>query len=361
MTRRLSALLLALGLLAGLCSRALAAGDDPFSAADLQDSSWYGEYAGETAGAPVTRFIDLSVLTCDDSGAFSGVARVATLAGQGHDEEWFEYDFTGTVDFASGAFHMQGTYLTGHYAGINWNMVPFDGALERNAAGELVIRGWVDNDGEREFSVRRTSAWAKDEMTEANLRRLVPDALLDSDMSRPATRAEFAAVAVRLREVLAGEEAPRAEIPFADALEHPLRADIEKAYALGVTLGTSETTFDPDARITREQLATMLCRVVKGRVFPDWTPQTDGDFPLDAGDVEPYADDDRISEFAREAVYYMTSLGVMQGVGEGRFAPRSVTDQERDALYATATREQAVVTALRLYQCRGQWETQPET
>ena len=359
MTRRLPALLLALCLLVGLCPAALADGA-PLAAADLQGSSWYGEYAGETGGAPVTRFIDLTVLSCDGSGALSGVARVTTLSGQGHDEEWFEYDFTGTVDFASGAFHMQGTYLTGHYTGINWNMVPFDGTLERNAAGEPVIRGWVDNDRERDFSVRRTSTWAKDEMTEANLRRLVPDALLDSDMSRPATRAEFAAVAVRLYEVVTGQTAPSTDLPFADARKHPLRADIEKAYALGVTLGTSQTTFDPDAMITREQMATMLCRVVKGRAFPDWTPQTDGDFPLETAAAEPYADDDRISDFAREAVYYMTGLGVMQGVGEGRFAPRSVTDQERAALYATATREQAVVTALRLYQCRAQWETQPE-
>ena len=35
-----------------------------------------------------------------------------------------------------------------------------------------------------------------------------------------------------------------------------------KAYALGITFGTSETTFTPNAEITREQMATMLTRAL---------------------------------------------------------------------------------------------------
>jgi hypothetical protein len=51
-------------------------------------------------------------------------------------------------------------------------------------------------------------------------------------------------------------------VKLVEAKENPFKdtTDIEvlKALNVGITNGTSETTFEPDALITREQMATMM-------------------------------------------------------------------------------------------------------
>ena len=80
----------------------------------------------------------------------------------------------------------------------------------------------------------------------------------------------------------------------------------------GIVKGTSETTFSPEEPVTREQLATILYRYAAAK---GWGFAGEWDYPL------PYADADRISDFAREAMAWMTMTGVVGGMGDGTLAP----------------------------------------
>jgi hypothetical protein len=195
----------------------------------------------------------------------------------------------------------------------------------------------------------RASAWAEPELERAREHGLIPDSLAGADLTGPVTRAEFAAVAVRVFEVLTGTKAvPAAVNPFTDT-DDP---EVLKAFNTELAVGISETEFAPDALLNREQAATILTRVFKKVNLPGWTWAEDAAFELDFAGPDPFADDELISGWARESVYFMTANGIITGTGEGRFTPRAATPEEQALGYANATREQALLLAVRLVENR---------
>ena len=201
----------------------------------------------------------------------------------------------------------------------------------------------------------KVSEWAKDEVEEAYENDLIPETIIGEDLTEHITRAEFAAIAVQLYEELSGIHPPADETPFVDVDWNENIEYINKAYVLGITSGTSKTTFSPDIDITREQLATMLCRAIKKYSFDGWTPENDSDYYLDTSGVPRFADDDEISEYAKPSVYYMTKFGIISGVGDNKFAPRNITSYQESTGYATATREQAILMSLRIFNVSEIW------
>lgn len=115
--------------------------------------------------------------------------------------------------------------------------------------------------------------------------------------------------------------------PFSDVNENKDLRFIERAYYLGIVNGIGETDFNPDGEITRQEAAAMLMRVYKNYAK---TEQTAAGFK--------FADDSDIADWAKEDVYSINSLGIMQGVGENTFAPLE-----------GYTVEQSVATFWRLY------------
>ncbi|MGM9937761.1 MAG: S-layer homology domain-containing protein [Candidatus Ornithomonoglobus sp.] len=189
------------------------------------------------------------------------------------------------------------------------------------------------------------SDWAAEEVQEAFDENLVPDVLRGADLTEKIDRAEFAAIAVTLYEKLSAKTAQAGENPFGDIAGSVCKDDILKAYNLGITNGITDTRFEPSTLISREQVATMLTRAYKKSEFPDWTLATDGDYPLNYMGVTKYADDDEISDYAKESVYFMTRWDILNGVDDSHFAPKNNTTIGES--YGYATREQAVVIALR--------------
>jgi hypothetical protein len=189
------------------------------------------------------------------------------------------------------------------------------------------------------------SDWAAEEVKEAFDENLVPEVLKGEDLTKQVDRAEFAAIAVNLYEKLSGNSAVAAENPFGDISGNYCEADILKAYNLNITNGVTDITFDPNALISREQVATMLCRAYKKSEFSNWSLASDSSFPLNFMGVEKFADDSEISDYAKESVYFMVRWDIINGVGNNMFAPKN-TASLGDA-YGYATREQAVVIALR--------------
>lgn len=94
------------------------------------------------------------------------------------------------------------------------------------------------------------------------------------------------------------------------------------AFAQGIVCGTSAETFSPDESITREQFAAMLYRYVRsqgGGFTGVWA------FPLDFQDTE------QVSDYAYEALCWMTMNGVFQGFEDGTLRPQGETTRAQAA------------------------------
>ena len=146
-----------------------------------------------------------------------------------------------------------------------------------------------------EEQVLYTSAsdWAKPEIAGAYDAGLIPAGLLGRQAPLPATREELCELAVGLYEKVAGSEAsPISPNPFADTANPA----ILKAYALGITTGTSADTFSPDEVTNREQVATMFSRTIRV-LFPSGAYDTEG--------APAFLDQADISAWALEHVLYM--------------------------------------------------------
>ena len=112
--------------------------------------------------------------------------------------------------------------------------------------------------------------------------------------------------------------------PFVDADNEKITA----LYHSEIIKGKGEKMFAPGDHLTREEAATILVRVVN-QFMPD-TAVTERYFAYD--------DMDAVSDWAADAVQIISNLGVMNGVGENKFAPHD-----------TYTAEQAIATVIRLY------------
>lgn len=206
-----------------------------------------------------------------------------------------------------------------------------------------------NNDPEETSFGSAVSDWAKDEVEEAYKSRLIPETIIRKNLTEYIDRAEFAAIAVQLYESVTEEEARASSAPFRDISGNRNENSIKKAYALGFTDGTSASTFEPNANIDREQLATMLARTVKKLMHPEWTLADDYKYTTDLDDVKLFDDDAEISDWAWASVYLMAKLGVVKGIDNTHFAPRNLTSRQEAEGYATATREQAILMSLRIY------------
>ncbi len=148
--------------------------------------------------------------------------------------------------------------------------------------------------------------WALDEMEKAAKQNLIPDTFKGKNFTKEISRADFAAVAVNLYEVLTSKKAETTtNNPFTDTDDEY----VLKAYNLGVTVGISETEFG-NGPITREQIATMISRALKAAGAKD---------VLDTFDK--FVDDEDISEWAKESVYLMVQQSIIKGIGDKTFDP----------------------------------------
>jgi len=182
------------------------------------------------------------------------------------------------------------------------------------------------------------SSWAEPELDKAAEYGLIPNILKGVDMTKPITREEFAEIAVLLYEKASGKTAvPVSPNPFTDT-NNP---QILKAFATGITAGTSATTFSPNVLINREQCATMLYRTIKA-IAPD------ADYSI-AG-VADFPDQKNISDWAVEGTKYMFKLGIIKGDASGNFMPKATTTAQQAAGYGMATREAAVLMTVRTYE-----------
>ncbi|NOU91961.1 hypothetical protein GC093_01750 [Paenibacillus sp. LMG 31456] len=83
-----------------------------------------------------------------------------------------------------------------------------------------------------------------------------------------------------------------------------------------IVSGVSNGRFDPDAQITREQMAVMLNNYIKYKGIK-----------LASKSQPDFADASVVSDWAKDAVTQIQSYGIISGVGENTFAPKANADR----------------------------------
>lgn len=110
--------------------------------------------------------------------------------------------------------------------------------------------------------------------------------------------------------------------PFKDSEGHWAEAYIAWAKDKGIVEGVSATEFDPEAPITREQMATIFGRyALKQGIELPKSDNAAGSFP----------DADKISEYAREFVELMRIAGILNGYEDGTFRPQNTATRAEAA------------------------------
>ena len=183
--------------------------------------------------------------------------------------------------------------------------------------------------------IEEMSAWAYPEVTEAIEKNLIP-AYLQNSYFENITREDFAELIITALEEVTGKSAEvllyeRCGIEGTDMYGSNPFKDTNKraviiANKLGIINGVSETSFAPNNYISRQDAAALIMRaakIIKGDI---------------AVNDAAFADNGAIADYAKQAVSYVTTLKIMNGVGENKFDPT-----------ATYTREQAYITILRLF------------
>lgn len=174
-----------------------------------------------------------------------------------------------------------------------------------------------------EYTWSKASEWAEPELKEASKQNLIPEIFDEANLTKNITRKEFAYTVVKMYEKITGQKAvPIAKNPFTDTKDK----EVLKAYNIGITNGTSDTTFSPDALITREQMATMMTRALTKAGKDTSRPES----------AKLFADDSEFSEYAKDSIYYMSYIEIIKGVGENKFNAKG-----------NASREQALAISIR--------------
>jgi len=164
------------------------------------------------------------------------------------------------------------------------------------------------------------SSWARDGIVEAVTLDIIPQSL-QNHYTNNITRAEFTAIAVLIYETITDREIT-GRVTFNDTTD----VNVQKAAYLGIITGTGNNNFSPNMQFNREQAAVIVSRLAEaiGDPFPESTPA--------------FADNAEISSWARQQTGQAQAAGIMEGVGGNRFNP-----------YGTFTREQSIITMLRLF------------
>ena len=167
------------------------------------------------------------------------------------------------------------------------------------------------------------SEWARDDIDRSIKTGLLPK-LNRIDYTGDITRLEVCELADNLIEKINPIEDSDAENPFSDTKNK----SVVSLYNLGIIQGKSESEFKPYDFITREEFAKILMSVFKYTVNDKEETKAEFDF----------ADENEISDWAKESVKSCADLGLFRGDEKGNFNPKD-----------NISKEECIVTINRLY------------
>ena len=165
--------------------------------------------------------------------------------------------------------------------------------------------GADEYDSSKVFTDVPADAWFKTAVDFVGSRGIMGGAG-QADTFKPADLSTRSMVAVILHR-LEGEPAAAAAAPFTDLSQDWYKAAASWAYASGVVKGSSETTFNPDGKVTRQELVTMLYRYA-GYCGLNMT---------DKSSVSDFPDSADVASWALESVEWALGAGLINGRQDG--------------------------------------------
>jgi uncharacterized protein len=170
-----------------------------------------------------------------------------------------------------------------------------------------------------------SSPWADEEIYDARVYGLITYDLA-REVTEEISRADAAEAGLRLYEKLSGEKVKgELEDPFSDTDDR----NVLKAFKLGIVRGKGGTVFDPDAKITREDLSVIMYNSI-------W--KANPAFSKGIADLE-FEDWGDVSGYAEGPMKYMLSNGILKGKSETMLYPK-----------ANTTKEETLIIAKRIYE-----------
>ena len=128
------------------------------------------------------------------------------------------------------------------------------------------------------------------------------------------TRAEFSTLIVRMLNLPMNESNSQ----FADVSDKWYESYITTAQNFGIVKGVSETSFEPERVVSRQEMAAIIIRTLKKYKDIDITAE-------ELEQIAQFSDTEKISGWAFEDVYTARKLGLMIGRNGNKFAPQSPT------------------------------------
>ncbi len=177
--------------------------------------------------------------------------------------------------------------------------------------------------------IYKAHAWAKNDIDEAIQKGLVPKDQ-QRDWRDTTTRADFCRLLKPLLDHF-GQNSGK-QVAFTDTND----PDILAVAALGIVHGTGEDKFSPNRPLTRQEAAVILARTAR---LLSVEPTGEVKIFDDRADFAPWAKEE--ITYVNGVVYANDDARVMQGASENKFLPQSYY-----------TREQSIVTILRLYRAK---------
>lgn len=171
----------------------------------------------------------------------------------------------------------------------------------------------------------KPSSWAKPIIAEATKNKLTTSKVF-ANLQHNITREEFCELVIKLYDALSGKAA---EMPKYNKFSDTTNSEILKANYLGIVNGVGINKFEPNNEVTREQMAVMLANLIK---VLDINPN------IAQGNIS-FADENKISSWAKEPMQLMYKINIIKGIGTNKIAPKD-----------KATREQAVVMIERMFE-----------
>ena len=218
-------------------------------------------------------------------------------------------------------------YLQQHMTEKDFTLTGSEGTLEQyqkevNAALQmretLALSSTEDQAGMFMLRLRntaKTSTWAQSDVNFALNDNLLDLELLGNDYTKNISRLQFCSVVVRLAEEMTGKTiTPAAANTFTDT-NSPY---VLKAYAAGITSGTSATTFSPDATLNRQQMATFLYRTLRYI-----EKNSDYKYTSYTSKLANYADNAQLESWAVESMAFMNALDLIKGTSDTTLSPNN--------------------------------------
>jgi len=171
------------------------------------------------------------------------------------------------------------------------------------------------------------SEWSADYIVQAKDLGLLED-VTDISYKEPITREKFCEILFNMYSKSISIENPKTwNIGMYPIFEDCNNEKVVTLYLEDIIKGKGDKIFAPNDYLTREEAATILIRYVNKFM------------PMPVHEVYfEYDDISEVSEWASDSVQIISNLGIMEGVGDNKFAPKD-----------TYTAEQAIATIMRLY------------